>query len=146
MRWFSLSFLGLATFCPPRRRNLRPTRQILIVEDDDDIRTAIAGVLAMEGFAVCEASNGLEALAQLRSLDRCDLILLDIAMPYKDGVQFRLEQEEDRRFGNVPVIVMTADAHPDARKYQVGAKAALRKPFEVAELLRIIDTTLAKAG
>lgn len=125
-------------------RNLTaPTRQILLVEDDDDIRTAIATVLAMEGFAVREASNGLEALVQLRSLERCDLILLDIGMPIKDGVQFRLEQEDDRRFANVPVIVMTADAHPDARKYQVGAKAALRKPFEVAELLRVIDKTLA---
>lgn len=123
-----------------------PTRQILLVEDDDDIRVAIASVLTMEGFAVREASNGMEALVQLRSLDRCDLILLDIAMPIKDGVEFRLEQEGDRRFANVPVIVMTADAHPDARKYQVGAKAALRKPFEVAELLRIIDMTLAKVG
>ena len=123
-----------------------PTRQILLVEDDDDIRTAVAAVLAMEGFGVHEASNGLEALVQLRSLERCDLILLDIAMPIKDGVQFRLEQEDDRRFGNVPVIVMTADAHPDACKYQVGAKAALRKPFEIPELLRVIDKTLAATG
>ena len=123
-----------------------PTRQILLVEDDDDIRTAVASVLAMEGFAVREASNGLEALVQLRSLQRCDLILLDMAMPIKDGVQFRLEQEDDRRFGSVPVIVMTADAYPEARKYQVGAKAALRKPFEVAELLRVIEQTLAATG
>lgn len=122
---------------------IAPTKQILIVEDDDDIREAIASVLAMEGYAVREASNGLEAMVQLRSLERCDLILLDIAMPFKDGLQFRLEQEDDRRFGHVPVIVMTADAHPDARKYQVGAKAALRKPFEIAELLRVIEQTLA---
>lgn len=128
------------------QREARRLQCILLVEDDTDIREAVAAVLTMEGFTVVQAGNGDEALRQLRTAKKPNLILLDIGMPVKDGVQFRKEQECDRHFGDIPVIVMTANDHADYRRLQIGAKAALKKPFEISELIEVVTRFLPSSA
>jgi CheY-like chemotaxis protein len=70
-------------------------RTLLLVEDDADIREALSGLLAMEGFLVIGLPNGREALDWLRKSPRPELILLDLMMPVMDGWQFRVAQKED---------------------------------------------------
>lgn len=110
--------------------------RVLIVEDDEDIARNLRDLLEGEGHAVEWASNGREALDYLRaSPELPSLILLDLMMPVMDGYQFRKEQEMDARIAWIPVVLMTADGHIEAKKYKVGAKMYISKPVEVEAIL-----------
>ncbi len=110
-------------------------RTILIVEDDPDIREAVAEILESEGFNVATAANGQEGLERLAELGQPCLILLDMMMPVLDGPGFlsRLEADPVRR--TLPVVVVTA-SHV---QLPPGAARLLRKPFELSDLLALID-------
>lgn len=108
-----------------------PRRSVLVVEDDEDIRAAIAEILEGEGYEVAIAANGSEALEELQHMPRPCLILLDLMMPVMNGHEFLGRIREMPRMQAVPVLVLTAvstEAPP-------GARGLLRKPFIVEELL-----------
>ncbi|MBI3542528.1 MAG: response regulator [Deltaproteobacteria bacterium] len=117
-------------------------RDVLIVEDVPEVQILLAALLSGEGYKVHSASNGLQALELLRSLDRLPgVILLDLTMPIMDGYRFRAEQEADPRLAPIPVVLMTAAGDTEARALQIGAKASLRKPFpDVDTILALIAT------
>ena len=110
---------------------------VLIVEDDDDVRSALAALLEGEGYSVLEASDGAAALRQLRATKVC-LVLLDLWMPVMNGWEFRAEQIRDEALADVPVVVITAD-HAAARKAaDLGVNGFMTKPIEFPELLEFI--------
>jgi DNA-binding response OmpR family regulator len=108
---------------------------ILLVEDDDDIRDALAEMLRDEGFEVRTAPNGREALDKL---DGCDLIVLDLMMPVMDGWEFRRLQLADPVKRTIPVIVLTGVSDTADALRRLQAAAALQKPFEPDELLALV--------
>ncbi|NOK31865.1 response regulator [Corallococcus exercitus] len=111
-------------------------RSILVVEDDFYIREAVRELLEDEGHTVHCAENGAQGLAMLEGLRPLpDVILLDLMMPVKDGFQFRAEQRADPRFQHIPVVVMSADPQLDTRKDLLAARAYLRKPVDMGQLL-----------
>jgi len=113
-----------------------PRRFVLVVEDDEDIRAAIAEILDGEGYEVTIAANGSEALDELQHMPRPSLILLDLMMPVMNGHEFLARIRETPRMQGVPVLVLTAissEAPP-------GARGLLRKPFIVEELLDAVQT------
>jgi len=114
----------------------RVTRSVLIVDDDEALREALAEVLAEEGLEVSCSANGQEALRALRSGLRPDLILLDLMMPVMDGWAFREEQAREPLLASIPVVVITA-AH--ALHKPIDARAVVWKPFKVEELLGAIQ-------
>ena len=116
-----------------------PDAAILIVEDDADVREAMAVFLAGEGYAVVEARHGAEALHQLRSPARVCLILLDLFMPVMDGWAFRAEQLRDQALAGIPVIVISADASAPRRGRELGAVASMVKPIDFDVLLEHVD-------
>ena len=116
-----------------------PERGILIVEDDADVREAMAVFLAGEGYKVVEAVHGAEALDQLRSAVPFCLILLDLFMPVMDGWAFRAEQLRDTAMASIPVIVISADASAVRRGRDLGAVASMVKPIDFDVLLRHVD-------
>lgn len=81
-------------------------KTILIVEDETDLRDALATALSYEGYAVLQAPDGEEGLKQAFE-GKPDLILLDIIMPKKDGLEVLKELRADERGKDVKVIVMT---------------------------------------
>src|SRR4051794_12204641 len=81
--------------------------QILVVEDDDAIRGLVSDVLRDDGYQVREATNGIEALEQLRS-GRPDLIVLDLMMPVMDGWAFVEECRNNQYCQGVPIVVTSA--------------------------------------
>src|SRR5216683_1405811 len=81
--------------------------QILVVEDDAAIRGLVSDVLRDDGYDVREATNGVEALEQLR-YERPDLIVLDLMMPVMDGWAFVEECRRKRVCGDVPIVVTSA--------------------------------------
>ena len=82
---------------------------VLIVDDDNDVRSALAELLEEEGFSVEGAPNGREALALLRGgTVHPAVILLDLMMPGMDGWDFRHEQMRDPKLAAVPVVIVSA--------------------------------------
>lgn len=113
---------------------------VLLVEDDGDVRDAVADTLEEAGYRVWPARHGLEALTALRerALRPC-LILLDLMMPVMDGWQFREEQARDPALAAIPVVALSA--HGGLEK--LPAAGHLRKPVELRAL---IDTVARFCG
>ena len=113
-------------------------RRVLVVEDEDYVRSLVIDALTEEGYDVQEATSGYEALTVLDSW-RADLVALDLMMPCCDGWTFRAEQLGRQDLASIPVVVMSAayDAHREANKLQ--AAAILPKPFELDRLLETVE-------
>jgi CheY-like chemotaxis protein len=108
---------------------------ILVVDDERDIRSTVAEMLELEGYAVDEAANGADALD---AVDRRtpDVILLDMRMPVLDGWGFAAELRN--RGKRIPIVVMTAARDAARWADEIAANGALAKPFAFDELLRVV--------
>lgn len=111
----------------------------MLVEDDHDLRGAVADILRDTGRGVVEAENGEVALAKLETLDRPCLILLDLRMPTMDGFEFLRRLKERPDAPEFPVIVLSAHASVEAAEHYPGVLGTLRKPFDVGALLAWVD-------
>ncbi|MDY7231294.1 response regulator [Hyalangium rubrum] len=107
---------------------------VLIVEDDEDIRAAMAELLEGEGFEVAVASNGLEGLEVLEQIHPPCLVLLDLMMPVMSGEDFLRHLRQHPAFNPVPVIIVTASG----RQPLPGAQGILKKPFEIGDLFATV--------
>jgi CheY-like chemotaxis protein len=115
--------------------------QILVVEDDNDIRGLVSEVLRDDGYDVREATNGCEALNQVRT-ERPDLIVLDLMMPVMDGWTFVEECRTHTDCRDVPIVVTSAshDLPRTAEKLRsYGVRTCLAKPFDVDGLLALVE-------
>jgi CheY-like chemotaxis protein len=115
---------------------------ILLVEDFESIRVALAQLLELEGHHVAAVPDALDGLHLLRSLAlRPCLIISDLSMPAIDGFAFysELRKDPESDLAGIPVIALTA--HEDLRRQAVagGFAAALLKPCSLHELFRLID-------
>ena len=115
-------------------------KKVLVVEDDESIRESTKDLLESSGYAVECARNGEEAIQGLRRSGRSpNLILLDLMMPFKDGFQFCLEQQEDSILASIPVVILSADGNVEAKLEQLCAKAYIRKPMDIDTILEVIE-------
>ncbi len=112
----------------------RPKR-VLVIEDDDNIATALEVVIGREGLAQDRLASGAGALGAIRET-RPDLVLLDVMLPGKSGYEICREVRHDPALGGVKIILMTAGGAPSGRKrsLELGADGFLAKPFDLAEL------------
>jgi CheY-like chemotaxis protein len=112
-------------------------RRILVVEDDQDAREALADMLEAHGYTVSTAANGLEALDLLHR-DACpSVIVLDLLMPVMSGGELLQRLTEDFDLGAVPVIAVSG-SEPAAPKDARQVRAFLRKPVQSDEILSLI--------
>jgi CheY-like chemotaxis protein len=122
-------------------------QNILVVEDNENTRRLLETILRSSGYEVTLAPDAEEGLRVLEGSVPIDLVLLDLFLPGADGVQFlrlRAEMEPDRQ---PPVIVVSATEDMDTLRPQLrelGAKLALRKPFDVQELLNGVSQYATK--
>lgn len=110
-------------------------RRILIVEDDADVREALADALSEDGTEVVMAVDGIDALARLREGLRPSVILLDLRLPRLGGEGFLRELRADPRFEHVPVITMTGGS---GAAQGTDIVARLQKPIDVDDLRAIV--------
>lgn len=120
---------------------------VLVVEDDNAIRTNIARLLKLEGFAVTAAADGVQGLAHAKAL-RPQLVISDVNMPGLDGFALVEALRADAALATTPVLMLTAlDDRASMRKgMKAGADDYLAKPFTRLELLEAIDGLLKKRG
>jgi len=117
---------------------------VLVVEDEGDVRRLVRVLLERAGHSVVEAANGFEALRQLDEQPP-DLIVLDVAMPELDGWQ---TLERIRDLSDVPVLMLTARAGEldKVRGLRGGADDYVTKPFGRQELLARIEALLRRTS
>ena len=120
-----------------------PSR-VLVVDDDSDMRHAIQEVLLDHGLSVALAADGREALEHADSAEP-QLVILDITLPIIDGPGVA-DGLQARYGGTVPILAITADGRAAQKARRVGAYAFLRKPFELDDLVRLVQRGLAAAG
>jgi two-component system alkaline phosphatase synthesis response regulator PhoP len=128
--------------------------KILVVDDDPDMRLAIASVLNSRSYEIIEACDGREALRKVKE-DKPDLMLLDLLMPEMDGfaVVKELRSSQDKRYPDIPVLVISSVREESShRRYELelGRKLDvddyIEKPIEPFILLRRVEKLLSKGG
>jgi len=120
-----------------------PAGNVLIVEDDPDVREMLSTLLSTEGFHAVAAEDGLEALHLLRAVRHrapevpC-LVLLDLKMPRLGGNEFRRAQLGDPTVASVPVAVMSGAVDLEQRAQDLGAVATVAKPINIDRLMDVV--------
>ena len=112
---------------------------ILLVEDDFDVREALAETLRDEGYRVECAVDGEQALDYLRAGGKPGLILLDLMMPRMSGTEFRMVQKVDPQLCGVPVVLLSADGRMEEKARVLETDGAIKKPIDLDELLEVIQ-------
>lgn len=116
---------------------------ILAVDDSASLRQMVVYALREAGHEVIEASNGNEGLEQARA-NRADLVLSDVNMPDKDGLQMVRELRELPHYRFTPVLMLTTESTPEKKQEgkEAGATGWLVKPFDPEKLLSTIRRVL----
>jgi CheY-like chemotaxis protein len=119
--------------------------RVLVVDDDPEIVTFLATLLELEGIESTVATSAAAAMERLEQ-GLPDLVLLDLAMPDRDGLDLCRALKKDPRTSGVPVFVVSARPGKDVveRALAAGAEEFIRKPFENHELIARIRDRLAE--
>jgi len=118
---------------------------ILIVEDEEDIRELVRYNLEREGFSVSEAESGEEGLKKVLK-KRPDLILLDLMLPGKDGMQVCRELKQNEEARSIPILMMTARGEESdiVAGLELGAEDYIVKPFSPKVLMARVKAVLRR--
>lgn len=116
---------------------------IMVVDDDANIRTVLKYRFEREKYSVQLATNGVDALKKV-NIHKPDLIILDLMMPEMDGMQFLSILKGDRQTHHIPVIVLTALGHTPhgERTRELGATSLIVKPFSSRYLVEEVKRAL----
>jgi len=123
-----------------------PTKKrILVVDDDQAIRTMVGKALQAKGYDVMLAKDGLEASEMLGK--KPDLLICDVMMPNFDGFTLAKLVKAHAELRAMPIIFLTAKAQPKdvATGISLGARHYLTKPFSIKDLLDKVDKTVQPA-
>jgi type IV pilus assembly protein PilB len=118
---------------------------ILLVEDEDTLRRVMRDLLEQEGYAICEARDGAEALEQV-DRHNPDLVLLDLNLPNVDGYSVLAQLRSRPATADLPVIVLSArgDEDNEVRVLRLGATDFLTKPFRPRALAARLEASLSR--
>lgn len=124
--------------------------KIMIVDDCQTTRKLLGHYLKSRGYSVVFAENGLDALEKL-SVDRVNLILTDLNMPYMDGIEFIKTLKADPNMSDIPVLMVSTenDASEKERAMLIGANGYVVKPVTgeaIAENIRNIIKHIFAGG
>ena len=117
-----------------------PKKRILVVDDNEDLRTTIQALLQADGFDVSVAADGEAALSQHRSRP-ADVVITDLFMPDKDGIETIIELK--KLYPKIKIVAMSGWTSTQGSDYlqvarEIGAAVTLQKPFDPLELSRVV--------
>jgi CheY-like chemotaxis protein len=121
--------------------------RILIMDDSSSVRAMLRKTLEDSGYEVVEAANGVEGI-RLHREEPADVIIVDIIMPKKEGIETIMELKQE--FPEVKIIAISGGGRLEAKEYlriakQVGATRAFAKPIEQDELLEAVQELLKES-
>lgn len=115
---------------------------VLVVDDEPELREALQCLLEFEGYDVQCARDGVEALEQML-VTRPRLIILDLMMPRMNGYEFMAELERRALRQGIPILILTADGSAQEKAMRLGADVGITKPFDspafLEEIARLIS-------
>ena len=111
---------------------------MLIVEDDESLRSLLDETFTGAGFIVDVAEHGAEAIRKLRAR-RYDAVVLDLVLPWTNGYAVLDAMRDDRRYVRVPVVVITGSNATIADLWRFPNTMLLRKPFDPEALVALIE-------
>ncbi len=119
--------------------------KILVVDDDKTTRKMISLILKSKGYEVVTAENGLEALQKL-GLEKINLILTDMNMPYMDGIELTRQVRANPDFSDIPVVMITTEADEDEKKraFEAGVDDYLVKPTNAEQITESMKRIIKK--
>lgn len=122
-------------------------KNILVIDDEEHVRTLVSRILVKNGYEVRVARDGLDGLRALESF-RPDLIIADVMMPNLDGLTFTKALKNRRETRTIPVIFLTAKSDPLSmiEGINVGAKFYVTKPFQIEDVLQKVNKVLGGSG
>lgn len=119
--------------------------RILIVDDEAKIREVVKEYASFEGYEVCEAQDGMEAVEKIRADQNFDCIIMDIMMPKLDGYS---ACKEIKKIKNIPVIMLSArgEEYDKLFGFEVGVDDYVVKPFSPKELMARIKVVIKRGS
>ncbi len=116
--------------------------RILIIDDDDQVRKMLRLTLIAAGFDVIEAQDGKLAMQLFHQNPEVDLVITDLIMPEKEGIETIIELTRD--FPHVPIIAISGGGRIDPNDYlylakKLGARKTLEKPFSRQEIIDAVN-------
>ncbi len=123
------------------------TARVLVVDDDEDIRSLVRITLELADYDVIAARDGVEGL-ELARTQSPDVILLDVMMPRMDGMEALAELRSDGRTSHLPILLLTARAQADqaVKGLNAGADDYITKPFNTEELAARVQAAVRRTG
>jgi|GEM_PF-1812169 len=120
--------------------------RVLITDDDDTIRAVVKLMLEREGYKVVETTNGRETLQMMEQAPAPDIIILDLMLPYVDGLQVIKKVRSHPEWGRVPVIMLSANVSENevVKLLKAGANDYVTKPFNPRELVARVNANVQR--
>ena len=123
------------------------SRTILVVDDDEVMRAALKRILEQEGYKIIMAEDGLE-LSKVLESTRLDMILLDVNLPWVDGLELTSLIKDHHSLKHVPLILVSARKTKEdvERGFEAGCNDYITKPFDVDHITGVINQLLLKSS
>jgi len=121
-------------------------KKVLVVDDSQMIRNSLSKILKENGLVISEASNGEEAMKILDS-ERVDLVICDLNMPVKGGMELLADSVALRKEKGIPIVMLTTDGRPEfiEQARELGANGWIVKPFSQDQIEQIARRFLGEA-
>lgn len=118
-------------------------KRVLVVDDEASLRALVKANLEIDGLEVIEAVDGYEGMDMMRE-KKPDLVLLDIMMPGKDGIEMLEEISADEELRDIPIVLLTAKGEQEdlEKGADLGARGHITKPFDPEQMVRTVKAAL----
>lgn len=124
-------------------KNKMDPKVLLVIEDDETMRSAMKRIFEMDGFIVKMAADGME-LSGILDDTSPDLILMDIGLPWLNGFELAQMLKEHKDLKKIPLIFVSGKTSEEdiKRAFEIGADDFIKKPFEIEKLKKTVATLL----
>ena len=121
------------------------SKKVCIVDDQPSLRQMLRFALGQQGYNICEAANGVEAI-KLLAEESVDLLIVDWQMPVMNGMELIRIVREKPEYDELPIIMISCRDDISVRKeaYSLGVNSWLKKPFRMAQILNVVNNVLVE--